>query len=264
MSLLPSHFPLRTDKKHYATLRVHGAFTLVELLCVVAILGLLLALSIPIVSKMRGRSEQISCAQRIRTIIAAETLYSADNNARLPFFESFDDKGNVLLYWSDLLAPYATGRTMSPLNNMDWLLCPSLKFKYNATYYTAGIGPVMMYPYTAPPYHVMHQPVYPTSAAWLGGSRNSFPNPGKTPTYMDVDGGYWPGNPAYCRGCFPNGAISPNAAIHQTDTHNYGSRHNGGANVGFLDGHVELVDYKRLKNSSAVKGGDDFFRHFDP
>lgn len=64
--------------------RLHSkGFTLMELLLVVAIVGLLLALMMPTLSASRRRVDTVSCINNARKIVQAWHLYTADSDDRL-------------------------------------------------------------------------------------------------------------------------------------------------------------------------------------
>lgn len=59
-------------------------FSLVELLTVIAIIGVLAAILIPVVGSMREKARASQCAANLRTWGNATGLYVADNNGHLP------------------------------------------------------------------------------------------------------------------------------------------------------------------------------------
>lgn len=62
----------------------HGAFTLIELLTVIAIIGVLAALIFPTVGKVRETAQRTVDANNLRELVKAASLYAIDNNDRLP------------------------------------------------------------------------------------------------------------------------------------------------------------------------------------
>ncbi|HXG09827.1 MAG TPA: type II secretion system protein [Gemmataceae bacterium] len=93
------------------------AFTLVELLVVIAIIGVLIALLLPAVQKVRGAADRTTCANNLRQIGLALTMYCNDNNGRFP--ESTHTTGlQFRRAWVYTLAPY--------LENVDKVrICPA-------------------------------------------------------------------------------------------------------------------------------------------
>ncbi|HWA10722.1 MAG TPA: prepilin-type N-terminal cleavage/methylation domain-containing protein [Opitutaceae bacterium] len=61
-----------------------SAFTLIELLTVIAIIGILAAIIIPTVGKVRETAQRTVDANNLREIVKAAMIYAGDNNDRLP------------------------------------------------------------------------------------------------------------------------------------------------------------------------------------
>lgn len=245
-----------TLKRNLEWRAMSRGFSLIEILIVIGVLAILIAVAFPAIQKSRQRADAAACAQKIRQIMAGEIQYSNDNDGYLVAYR--DVSGN---YWSSMLAPYVTGSDFVPEKN-GWIRCPSLNAKDPGGRFIAGIGPILT-AYGSHSGQILHTtaavPVSPMGA----GKRISFLNPSRTSSWMDVSGGYYLGNPAYCRGCYPNGAIAANPALRQDDPNNFGMRHNNGANVGFMDGHAEWVSIATLRGATQ-SGSADFFRHFAP
>ena len=109
---MPSAFP---------TLRSARAFTLIELLTVIAIIGILASILIPTVSKVRATARNAQCVNQLREWGRVISLYANDN------------KGNYYtLNWASVAPNDAPmGRTYQPyFNNSKWegfrmRYCPS-------------------------------------------------------------------------------------------------------------------------------------------
>ncbi|HLS27860.1 MAG TPA: DUF1559 domain-containing protein [Opitutales bacterium] len=88
-------------------------FTLIELLTVIAIIGILAAILIPVVGKVRDSSRKAACLSNLRQIGAALHLYHHDHGR-------FPDEGNgsfmTLAGKRGQVSPYTLDATERPLN----------------------------------------------------------------------------------------------------------------------------------------------------
>jgi prepilin-type N-terminal cleavage/methylation domain-containing protein/prepilin-type processing-associated H-X9-DG protein len=85
MNTLPTSFstrPTRHDHRGFST-RVH-AFTLVELLTVIAIIGILAAILIPTIGAIRQNARKSQCTSNLRQVGLAYLAYMSENKNRLP------------------------------------------------------------------------------------------------------------------------------------------------------------------------------------
>jgi len=94
--------------------RATSAFTLIELLTVIAIIGILAAIVIPTVGSVREKAQRAVDANNLREIAKAAMIYAADNNDRLP---NPDTAGNLnasarVFLWPGILA--RTGALTDP------------------------------------------------------------------------------------------------------------------------------------------------------
>lgn len=89
-----------------------NAFTLVELLVVIAIIGILMSLTLPAIQSARETGRKASCANNIRQIGIATTLYNNQHKV-LPAGAAFinagnKDRGSIMIY----LLPYLEEATL--------------------------------------------------------------------------------------------------------------------------------------------------------
>ena len=62
------------------------AFTLIELLIVIAIIGVLIALLMPTISSAREQSRRVACSSNLRNVGNALQVYASDNDRKLPHY----------------------------------------------------------------------------------------------------------------------------------------------------------------------------------
>ncbi len=84
-----------------------AAFTLIELLTVIAIIGILAAILIPVVSSVRESARGSKCVSNMRQIGNAILLYANDNDGRILASRYEDRFGNLRHYWHRELWSYA-------------------------------------------------------------------------------------------------------------------------------------------------------------
>ena len=101
--------------------RAHG-FSLVELLVVIGILAILLAIVLPVLSRVRELGRRTACARNLQQAYASLQLYANANHGKLPYHRMAMGEGYSFPY----PLPGATGEAMAPRgSNRDFLYCPS-------------------------------------------------------------------------------------------------------------------------------------------
>lgn len=109
--------------------RQRQAFTLMEMLVVIAIIGILVALLLPVFSRVRARGQNDVCISQLRQLGIAARLYAEDNNSKLPMAERLPSQpmrpGHVLLpRICDVLGPLI-GSTDGTNGDKIIFRCPS-------------------------------------------------------------------------------------------------------------------------------------------
>ena len=100
-------------------------FTLIELLTVIAIIGILAAIIIPTVGRVRATAKASSCASQLRQISMALVLYQQENKGVLPA----GSVGSPSIIWQKALKPYLPlkGQTDTSATHSIFT-CPSAEY----------------------------------------------------------------------------------------------------------------------------------------
>jgi len=72
------------------------AFTLIELLVAITIIGILAALILPAIAKVRGKAYETTCINNLKQLYMASMMYADDHNGSLPnipYINPTDGKG---------------------------------------------------------------------------------------------------------------------------------------------------------------------------
>lgn len=85
--------------------RNRAAFTLVELLVVVAIIGVLVGLLLPAVQSARAAGRRMQCANNIRQVALGVIVYADAHRGRFPSRTHTEDESRDL-HWIQQLAPF--------------------------------------------------------------------------------------------------------------------------------------------------------------
>ncbi len=234
---------------------VHGchrrAFTLIELLTVVAIISLLISILTPSLSRARAQAKATACGARLHDMGMAIITYTNDFGSQLPVAE-FDPNivANCRLGWAELLGEQLY-RRKAPLEPNE-----SFPVQYNRR----GIGSHYFYYFNCPlmpkeENHTGHYRVY--LPAWSYGTMRrsggitSQPDPNSPSTLENI-----PlelpllGDARMRYDAQGNGEVTSYIAGGQAEPGpdgyaHFDDRHYGRVNLLFGDGHVELVAYQQ-------------------
>lgn len=218
------------------------AFTLVELLVVIAMVAILAAILMPVFAQAREKARQTACLSNLKQLSLANALYLQDYEA-FPAF-SYVTAGQQIR-WYNLLEPYT--------RNQPLFTCPSLPhlrfgrnmgYGYNYQY----LGNSRTNCYNVP----VTESQIETPAATIAiadsqgtGTRLCDNDDPSDPDYLNLD---CLGNHGYsidppilppCKaGGGPNRYSSGGTPGLRSPIH---PRHNGGGNVAFVDGHAKWM-----------------------
>ncbi len=192
--------------------RLHSrtGFTLVELLTVIAIVAILVAITIPIVGKVRENARSTQCKNNLKQLITAYFLYSQDNKGAVPT----DGAGAV---WCRQIDPYMTQVTDNNMRQM--YKCPSVEPDPTAEWWRSDYG--------ANIHGAVRDANFTTTAPALV---NGIANPSQTIAFID-----WIPKWRFAR-------AFEYAQVNGADKERV-FRHNGQVNAVFVDGRVDVLPW---------------------
>lgn len=232
-----------------------GAFTLVELLTVIAIIAILVALSLLGFQKMREKADLATTVSRIRGLTQANAQYAADHNGRYVPVYAFNEDGQGTAMWhynrtylEPLIGDVEKIGAPEPYEGVDGLpaqvLDPiavrakqkywsriSASFGYNGENLTGGAW----------------------GAANAAGSRTIVSVTTPAETFAFITATDWRAK--------PSGSLlwvgSPVEG--KTDDGKIAYRHQGKAVVAYFDGHTGLLSIDDMKEINRNGGGNHVF-----
>lgn len=219
------------------------AFTMVEILVVVAIIGLLAAILFPAFNRVRASGRRTTCASNLKQIGMAINLYAQDNR----FYPTLDfnaySNGNCGA-WADKVFPYVKAEKIFECPSFAQGLyrsdCPAPDksdpenpISWNGSYDLNIRDAKYLRDPVTKAFNGSYNPLQMTSPT-------RYTRPSSTILVLDGDGGYV--SPGYQEPPAASAADLPNFGV---DAH-----HEGGANVAFADGHVKYMSLNSLLKRS--------------
>jgi len=224
--------------------RSKTAFTLVEVLIVLAIITLLAALLFPVFGRVRDAGRRTSCASNLRQLGMALSQYAQDNRSFYPALNS-NSHSTGCAPWADAVFPYVKSEQVFECPSFpqgvyktgcppDDFSDPNNKISFDGSYslnfgsgsrsgsfiYGGGTS-------TTPPYPI---------------ATTRYTRPSSTILVLDGDGEFVsPMGPIP-----PTPFIPPATDIATLNRYGIYERHQGGINVGFADGHVKWMSMDSL------------------
>jgi prepilin-type N-terminal cleavage/methylation domain-containing protein/prepilin-type processing-associated H-X9-DG protein len=228
------------------------AFTLIELLTVIAIIGILAALIIPTVGKVRQSAKSGQCLSNLRQMGMALHLYASENKGRFPRVKinASPTTGIVSdnVYWYSVVTPYIQRRQISAVSHV--FRCPSESFQVDP----ARVNSTVQY--------MISRAVERSGSTEDAGGKlrvgarvDEIPNPGRTFLLLDA----WV-DPTRNGGAANNTLIYRDIVTSISGTPDTSTtisyRHNAAVNALFVDGHTERVAFSEFKSrmSDPIEG----------
>lgn len=134
----------------FLTLKKQKGFTLIEILVVIAVITVLLAVSLPVVHRIRSVGKRVQCASNCRQIGLAWEAYLSDNQDAFPQSKNnihitFGGWEGAMRWWPRPLNPYAGLRDQREITSQEARLfcCPadrggSPEYALNTVYIVNG------------------------------------------------------------------------------------------------------------------------------
>jgi prepilin-type processing-associated H-X9-DG protein/prepilin-type N-terminal cleavage/methylation domain-containing protein len=234
--------PLRHGKSH--------AFTLIELLTVIAIIGILAAILIPVVGMVRASARAAQCTNNLRQTSFFLHIHLAENDGVFIAGQARDGAGRRQdLQWGHALEESGA---IDP-KDIDIFFCPShLAIRRGGGYpsgsATTAVDLRSIWGWRTYGYNMFSDQITTIEGVTSSGNNmyrlnaNAISEPSLYPVFMDsVDD----------RNLQRFAIVDPRGGGSGGWVH---LRHNNRANVAFLDGHVEAADPTRLRRAGLVSG----------
>ncbi len=229
------------------------AFTLIELMMVIAIIGILAALLLPALSRSKETARRVACQSNLRQSGLGMSMYT-DETGFFPALRHWDTNVHrfVTYGWQAQLLPYASGNTRV-------FKCPSTSHEFSWPTNRSELG----FPF---PYNIGNST--PFSYGYNGWGVAAVEGLGLGVVAQDPIPAGSIAKPSDMIGIGDSGGTAW-ISFHRllsTPIKPPGKRHREGANIVFVDGHVEWqnqTNWTALNEAAARRWNNDNLPHRD-
>jgi len=223
----------------------HG-FTLIELLVVIAIIAILAAILFPVFARAREKARQTSCVSNLKQIGLAAQMYAQDYDERLT--------RSITICWGNPILEKVPHYVLLQPYVKSWKVwaCPSaIGSCYNDSSQHSGVNPILNDPMlkalTGLPSDFQMNYMPPEDMNVNGYKLARFQAPAQTVMYADSISFPRTWSVAYANVC----AAECNPDRRTANN----TRHNGGSNIVFVDGHAKWMAANNIGTSQGIQWG---------